>query len=52
VLLVPLLSILIVALGARGAAPLLGLDVALMSICVSPQLVLAIRGQRGQGRRT
>jgi uncharacterized protein (TIGR03435 family) len=43
VLLVPLLSILIVALGARGAAPLLGLDVALMSICVSPQLVLAMR---------
>jgi hypothetical protein len=43
VLLVPLLSILIVALGARGAAPLLGLDVALMSICVSPQLALAIR---------
>jgi uncharacterized protein (TIGR03435 family) len=43
VLLVPLLSVLIVALGARGAAPLLGLDVALMSICVSPQLVLAIR---------
>jgi uncharacterized protein (TIGR03435 family) len=43
VLLVPLLSILMVALGARGAAPLLGLDVVLMSICVSPQLVLAIR---------
>jgi len=43
VLLVPLLSILMVALGVRGAAPLLGLDLALMSICVSPQLVLAIR---------
>jgi uncharacterized protein (TIGR03435 family) len=43
VLLVPLLSILIVALGARRAAPLLGLDLALMAICVSPQLVLAMR---------
>jgi hypothetical protein len=43
VLLVPLLSILIVALGARGAAPLLGLDLVLMAICVSPQLALAIR---------
>jgi hypothetical protein len=47
VLLVPLLSILIVALGARGAAPLLGLDVALMSICVSPQLALAMRMPAG-----
>jgi hypothetical protein len=43
VLLVPLLSILIVALGARGAAPVLALDVVLMLICVSPQLVLAMR---------
>jgi hypothetical protein len=42
VLLVPLLSLLIVALGAR-AAPLLGLDLALMAICVSPQLVLTMR---------
>jgi uncharacterized protein (TIGR03435 family) len=42
VLPVPLLSLLIVALGAR-AAPLLGLDLALMAICVSPQLVLAMR---------
>jgi uncharacterized protein (TIGR03435 family) len=43
VLLVPLLSILIVALGARGASPLLGLAGLLMAICVSPQLVLAMR---------
>jgi Peptidase family M28 len=43
VLLVPLLSILTVALGARGAAPLLGLAGLLMAICVSPQLVLAMR---------
>jgi hypothetical protein len=50
VLLVPLLSILTVALGARGAAPLLGLDVALMSICVLPQLVLAMRRPAGARR--
>jgi hypothetical protein len=43
VLLVPLLSLLIVALGGRGATPLLGLAVVLMAICVSPQLALAIR---------
>jgi hypothetical protein len=43
VLLLPLLSILIVALGARGAAPLLALAALLMSICVAPQLVLAMR---------
>jgi hypothetical protein len=43
VLLLPLLSILIVALGGRGAAPLLALDVLLMAVCVSPQLVLAMR---------
>jgi hypothetical protein len=42
VLLVPLLSLLIVALGARGATPL-GFDLVLMSICVSPQLALAMR---------
>ncbi len=42
-LLIPLLSTVIVALGARGAAPLVTLAVLLMSICVSPQLVLAMR---------
>jgi hypothetical protein len=52
VLLVPLLSILIVALGARGAAPLLGLAVVLMSIFVSAQLVLALRGRRRERKRT
>ena len=52
VLLVPLLSILIVALGARRAAPLLALDLVLMSICVSPQLVLAMRRSVAAGRQT
>jgi hypothetical protein len=42
-LLVPLLSTVIVALGPRGAAPLVALAALLMSICVSPQLVLAMR---------
>jgi len=52
VLLVPLLSILTVALGARGAAPLLGLAVVLMAICVSPQLVLAMRRPVAAAGRT
>ncbi len=43
VLLIPLLSTVTVALGPGGAAPLLAVDVLLMSICVSPQLVLAMR---------
>jgi hypothetical protein len=42
-LLVPLLSILLLALGERRPAPLLALDLVLMAICVSPQLVLGIR---------
>jgi hypothetical protein len=39
VLIAPLLSLLIVALGAQGAAPLLALAGPLMAVCVSPQLV-------------
>jgi hypothetical protein len=42
-LLIPLMSTVIVALGLRGAAPLLALAVLLMVICISPQLVLAMR---------
>jgi hypothetical protein len=41
--LVPLMSTVVVALGLRGAAPLLALAALLMGICVSPQLVLAMR---------
>ena len=43
-LLVPLLSTLVIALGWKGAAPILGAVVLLMVVCVSPQLALAKRG--------
>lgn len=43
ILVLPLLPLLVVALGAGGAAPLLALAVLLMAICVSPQLILAMR---------
>jgi hypothetical protein len=49
ILLLPLLSLLIVALGARGGMPL-AMAVMLMAVCVSPQLVLAMRRQ-AQPRR-
>jgi hypothetical protein len=42
-LLVPFLSTLIVALGARPAAPILALDVLEILTCVSPQLLLVLR---------
>jgi hypothetical protein len=42
-IMVPLLPSVIVALGLRGAAPLLALAALLMAICVSPQLVLSMR---------
>ena len=43
VLLRPLISDLIVALGLRGASPIIAVTVLLMLICVSPQLVLIAR---------
>ncbi len=40
---IPLLATLMVALGASGAVPLLAAAGLLMAICVSPQLLLAMR---------
>jgi len=44
-LLVPFASTLIVALGARAAAPILALDVLVILTCVMPQLVLVFRSK-------
>jgi hypothetical protein len=49
-LLIPLLSTVIVALGLLGAAPLVGLAVVVMEICISPQLVLAMRRSESAAR--
>jgi hypothetical protein len=44
-LLVPFMSTLIVALGARAAAPVVALDLLVILTCLLPQLVLVFRSK-------
>jgi hypothetical protein len=48
-LLVPLIPMMVIALGARGAAPLLAADGLMILVCLSPQIALIVRSG-GQSR--
>ena len=47
-ILLPLPGVLAVALGWRGAAPIVIVDLLVVLVCLAPQLALMVRGQRGK----